>query len=135
MREEEQSEMKLSRPLFLTVIMFIVILVTPSYIYFSRRIDISAIIWILRIEQDEPIGFFLTLDPIYFLNGFMKYVFLIIVFGYFTNRISMKKTVFLGLLIETLIFLRYNFGNLLYIIFPVPGMSVSCTGYNALFNS
>ena len=90
MSEEKQSEMPMVKPLILTVIMLIVVLVAPSYIYISERIDISAIVWLLRIEQNEPPRFFLTLEPIYILNGFMKYIFLIIVYGYFTDRISTR---------------------------------------------
>ena len=121
MREEKRPEMSMVRPLILTILMLIVVLVSPSYIYISEGIDISAIVWFFIFEQNEPPRFFLTLEPNYLLNGFMKYVFLIIVYVYFTDRISLKKAVFLGILTEVVTYVSYNFGNLLYIIFPVPG--------------
>jgi hypothetical protein len=110
------------RPLILAIAMLIVILVTPSYVYLRGRVDISAITWLLRLEQDEPLRFFLTLDPIYLLNGFMKYLFVIIVFIFYNNQTTLKRALLLGVLLEILTFVSFNFGNLLYIIFPVTGI-------------
>jgi hypothetical protein len=128
MEEDSQSSESFVRPVILSIVMLFVVLLTPAYIHFGGRIEISAVTWLLRIEQDEPLRFFLTLDPMFFVNAFMKYLFVIMIFRFYSNQTTLKRTLLFGLLIEIYIFVALNSGNLLYTIFPQPGFHPSPPG-------
>jgi hypothetical protein len=121
MGDSDPPIMSTARPLILTALMLIVILVVPSYVSFNGRLEISATTWLLRIDEDQPIRFLLTLDMVHFQNGLIRMLFIIVVFRFLTNRTTLRRAILFGTLIEVLIYLSRNFGNVLYLLFPVSG--------------
>jgi hypothetical protein len=122
MEENNQSSKSFVSPMIISLVMLIVILVTPAFIHTRNFFELKSLTWVIRIEQDEPLRFFLALDQLIFLNSFIKYFFFLMIYRFYSNKTSLTRTLLVGVFIEIYIFVSLNSGNLLYTIFPVSGI-------------
>lgn len=117
---------KLANPLIVTFIIAVVLFVTPAIIDYHEFYQIYiSIIWVIRIEQGEPILAYLTLGQIFAFGFIFKYLFLLMVYRYYRNETTLLRTIGVGVFSEIYLFISQNFGNILYTIFPIPGLHPS----------
>ncbi len=122
MGEDNQTNGSFVRPLIMSLAMFIVTLVIPSAIYLGWHLEISAHTWLISIQPDGALNFILKLDSIFYWMLWMKYLFVVVVFGFYSNQTSLKWTLLIGVLIEIYIFATISLGFILGNIFPTPGI-------------
>ena len=65
----------------------------------------------------------------------MKYLFVIVVYGFYSHQTTLKRTLLIGVLIEIYIFVAFSLGNILSTIFPTPGIDVYLPYYFSLPSS
>ena len=117
---------KLANPLIVTFIMTVVVFVTPAIINYHEFYQIYiSILWVIRIEQGEPLLAYLTLGQIFAFGFIFKYLFLLMVYRYYRNETTLLRAIGVGVFSEIYLFVSQNFGNILYTIFPIPGLHPS----------
>ncbi len=121
MEEDKQSSKSFMRPLIISLGMFIVILVVPSYIHIWSFLEISSITWIFRMREGEPFQLFLAFDQIIFFNSLLRCLFVLMIYRFYSNETTLKRTLVVGTLIEIFYFVSINGSTLLYTILPVSG--------------
>lgn len=122
MEEKNQSNKTFVSPMSVLLVMFIVILVTPAIIHTSNFLELKSLTWVIRMEQDEPLRFYLSLEQLFFFTSFIKFFFVLMIYRFYNNQTSLIRTLLVGVFIEIFIFVSLNGGNLLYTIFPVQGI-------------
>ena len=122
MEENKQSSTSFMRLLIISLGMFIVILVVPSYLHIGSFLEISSITWIFRMRQDEHFQLFLVFDQVIFFNSLLRYLLVLMIYRFYSNATTLKRTMVVGILIEIFFFVSINAGNLLYTFFPVSGI-------------
>jgi hypothetical protein len=121
MGDSDLPSMSIIRPVILTLLTLTVMLFIPSYVSFNGRLEISATVWLLQIGEEQPIRFLLTLDMVHFQNDLIRMLFVVVAFRFFTDKTTLRRAILFGTLIEVLTYLSRNFGNVLYLLFPVSG--------------
>ncbi|MHA1136453.1 MAG: hypothetical protein ACTSSE_08205 [Candidatus Thorarchaeota archaeon] len=135
MGENNQTNGSFDRPLIMSLAMFFVTLVTPSAIYLGMHLEISAHTWLISIESNGSLIFTLMLDSIFYWMLWMKYLFVIVVYRFYSHQTTLKRTLLFGVLIEIYFFVAFSLGNILSIIFPTPGIDVYLPYFFSLPNS
>ncbi len=123
--ENNQSSNNFIRPVIIPLVMFIVILIVPSYLHIGSFLEISSLTWIFRMRPGEPTQLFLAFEPVTFFNSFLRFLLVFMIYRFYSNATTLKRAMLVGILIEIFIFVGINGGNLLYTIFPVPGLHSS----------
>ncbi len=124
MAENNQTKGSFDRPLIMSLAIFFVTLVIPSAIHLSGHLEISAHTWLISIEPNGSLIFILILDSIFYWMLWMKYLFVIVVYGFYSHQTTLKRTLLFGVLIEIYFFVTFSLGNIISTIFPTPGLDV-----------
>lgn len=125
MEENKQSSIYSLKPIIIPSVMFIVILIVPSYLHIGSFLEISSLTWIFRMRPGEPTQLFIVFEQITFFNSFLRFLLVLMIYRFYSNATTLKRAMLVGILIEIFIFVGINGGNLLYTIFPVPGLHSS----------
>jgi len=118
---------RLANPIFVTIVMAFVMFITPVIMVYHDFYQIyTAITWVIRTEQGEPLRVYLTLDQILAFERYLpKYLFLVMICRYYSNETTFKRALVIGIISEVYLLVLNNLGNLLYTLFPVPGIHPS----------
>ena len=125
MEENKQSSIYSLKPIIIPSVMFIVILIVPSYLHIGSFLEISSLTWIFRMRPGEPTQLFIVFEQITFFNSFLRFLLVLMIYRFYSNATTLKRTMLVGIFIEFFIFVGINAGNLLYTFFPVPGFHPS----------
>jgi hypothetical protein len=113
---------KLADPLIVTFIMAVVIFITPAIMTYNEFYQIfTAIIWVVRFEQGEPLRAYLALEQVFAYGFIFKYLFLVMIYRYYRNETTFLRAFRVGAFSEIYLYISSNLGSILIAIFQVPG--------------
>lgn len=105
---------ELADPLFISLIMTIIVFITPALVHTHNYLILTSITWEIRIESGEPFHVVMTLGQILaFDRYFFKYLFVLMIYRLYRTETTFLRTLLVGVVSEIYLFVYVNLGSII----------------------